>query len=202
MPVSGILGQKLGHRMRYIIIAGSLSVGISFLCLLRINTGSHYLDGLLLPFLFRGLGIGLVMSATSYAVVSAMPVAKSGLASGTLTMARNIGTSAGVAIFGAVFLHSVNANLANDLEASGAPPARAEQVAAAARHFVPAGSPSEQAIAREDIIDGFLAISLAGVGIVSLATASAFFIRYRPHASQAVAPAPAATPATVTPAES
>ena len=189
MPVSGILGQKLGHRMRYIIIAGSMSVGISFLYLLRLDTESHYLDGLLLPFIFRGLGIGLVMSATSYAVVSAMPMAKSGLASGTLTMARNIGTSAGVAIFGAVFLHSVDNNLPSDLEAAGVAPARAEQVTAAARHFVATGSGEEQAIAEDGVVNGFLALSVAGLGIVTLATVSAFFIKYRPHATQVHAPA-------------
>ncbi|MEO6397510.1 MAG: MFS transporter, partial [Tepidiformaceae bacterium] len=119
MPVSGILGQKLGHRMRYIIIAGSLSVGVSFLYLLRMDTDSTYTSGLLLPFLFRGLGIGLVTSAASYAAVTSLPVAKSGLASGTLTMARNIGTSAGVAIFGAVFLHSVDTNLPANLDSAG-----------------------------------------------------------------------------------
>lgn len=95
MPVSGILGQRLGHRIRYLIILGSASVAISFIFLLRFNVDSGYADGLLPAFFLRGLGIGLVMSATSYAVVSAMPVQKSGLASGTLTMARNIGPQVG-----------------------------------------------------------------------------------------------------------
>ncbi|MBA4179971.1 MAG: MFS transporter [Anaerolinea sp.] len=203
MPVSGILGQKLGHRMRYIIIAGSVSVGISFLYLLRLDTESKYLDGLLLPFLLRGLGIGLVMSATSYAVVSAMPMAKSGLASGTLTMARNIGTSAGVAIFGAVFLNSVDTNLPSDLDAAGIAPARAEQVMVAARHLSPARTGPEEEVSRRGVVDGFLALSVAGLGIVTLAAASACFIRYRPHASQTVVttakPGAAATP---NPAES
>lgn len=42
MPVSGILGQKLGHRIRLIIIAGSLSVGVSFLWLLRMDVDATY----------------------------------------------------------------------------------------------------------------------------------------------------------------
>ncbi|MEP7214754.1 MAG: MFS transporter [Anaerolineaceae bacterium] len=194
MPVSGILGQKLGHRMRYIIIAGSLSVGISFLYLLRMDTDSTYMGGLFVPFIFRGLGIGLVMSATSYAVVSSMPVNKSGLASGTLTMARNIGTSAGVAIFGAVFLHSVETNVPANLQSAGVPAARAEQVVSRARHFVPTVGGPEQDASENGIVDGFLAVSLAGLGIVSLAAVSACFIRYRPHASQAAAASPSASP--------
>ncbi len=213
MPVSGILGQKLGHRMRYIIIAGSLSVAVSFLYLLGMDTDSTYMNGLFPAFLFRGLGIGLVMSATSYAVVSSMPVTKSGLASGTLTMARNIGTSAGVAIFGAVFLHSVDTNLPANLESAGVPAVQTQQVVGRARHFVPATSGPEQDVSENGIVDGFLAVSLAGLGIVSLAAASAFFIRYRPHASQAMvvqsataAPSPVssatASTATITSAES
>ena len=66
MPVSGILGQKLGTKLRLIIIAGSLSVGISFLYLLQLDTSSRYVDGLLPSFILRGLGIGLVMSCLLY----------------------------------------------------------------------------------------------------------------------------------------
>jgi EmrB/QacA subfamily drug resistance transporter len=180
MPVSGILGQRLGSRLRLIIIAGSLSVGLSFLYLLRLDTASGYVDGFLPPFLFRGLGIGLVMSATSFAVMSSMPVTKSGLASGTLTMARNIGTSCGVAIFGAVFLHSVDSNLPSDLAQAGVAPEQAAVVTSRAHHLVPASSGPEQDASREAIVDGFLAVSAVGLGIAALATISAAFIRPKP----------------------
>src|SRR5215211_6927644 len=111
MPVSGIIGQRLGSQLRLIIMAGSLAVVLSALYLLRLDTESGYLDGLLPAFLIRGLGIGLVMSATSLAVMSAVPIAKSGLASGTQTMARNIGTAMGVALFGAIFLNHIHSEL-------------------------------------------------------------------------------------------
>lgn len=94
-----------------------------------------------------------------------------------------------VAIFGAVFLHSVDNNLPSDLEAAGVAPARAEEVTAAARHFVAAGSGEEQAISEEGVVNGFLALSVAGLGIVTLATVSAFFIKYRPHTTQVHTPA-------------
>ena len=197
MPVSGILGQRLGHRIRFIIMAGSVSVAISFLYLLRLDTGSRYVDGLLPAFLLRGLGIGLVMSATSYAVVSAMPVQKSGLASGTLTMARNIGTSVGVAVFGAVFLHSVDSGLREDLVASGVPAAEAVRYEEAAHHFVPAPSGEARALSREAIVDGFLVVSGTGLAICLLATSAAAAIRYRKSSAPApvTAAAPARTPA-------
>lgn len=188
MPVSGILGQRLGHRIRLIIIAGSMSVGISFLYLLQIDVDSRYTDGLLPAFVLRGLGIGLVMSATSFAVVSSMPIQKSGLASGTLTMARNIGTSVGVAVFGAVFLHSVDANLPGQLAAAEITGAEAEVAVSRAEHFVPSPAGPEREVSREAIVDGFLVISGTGLAICTLAAISAAMIR--PKRAAAVAPTP------------
>jgi hypothetical protein len=145
--------------------------------LLRLDTQSGYVDGFLPAFLLRGLGIGLVMSATSYAVVSSMPIEKSGLASGTLTMARNIGTSLGVAIFGAVFLHSVHTNVAGDL--STLPPAEAARIESAATHFVPAGEGEVRAEVEKDIVAGFVQTAVWGVVVSALAVGAAFFIRGR-----------------------
>jgi len=39
MPFSGIMGQRLGHRLRFIVMAGSVSVAASFLYLLRLDAG-------------------------------------------------------------------------------------------------------------------------------------------------------------------
>jgi EmrB/QacA subfamily drug resistance transporter len=195
MPVSGILGQRLGPRVRFLIIGGSASVGISFIYLLGLDIDSGYVDGFLPAFVLRGLGIGLVMSATSYAVVSAMPMQKSGLASGTLTMARNIGTSVGVAVFGAVFLHSIDTKLPGELEAAGVSGTEAAAHVEAAHHFVPApeGDPARQTT-QEAIVDGFLTISAVGLGVSVLAASAAVAIRYR--RSTAVAePAPSAVAA-------
>ena len=195
MPVSGILGQKLGHRIRLIIIAGSLSVGVSFLWLLRMDVQANYVDHFLPAFLLRGLGIGLVMSATSFAVVSSMPVAKSGLASGTLTMARNIGTSIGVAIFGAVFLQSMAGRLPDALAEAGVPPPEAAAIETRANHFIPAGDGPGREASREAIVDSFIVISVAGLALAALATTSAAMIRPRRPAA-----APATSPSTAVPA--
>ena len=181
MPVSGILGQRLGTRMRYVVIAGSASVLFSFLLLLTLDTRSRYLDGFLVPFIFRGLGIGLVMSATSYAVVTALPVAKSGLASGALTMARNIGTSLGVALFGAVFLHSVQASVPGAV--AGVPDDQAARIESAATHFVAAGTPEIRAGVEQDIVDGFVLVGATASVVSVLAIGAAFFIRPRARAA-------------------
>jgi EmrB/QacA subfamily drug resistance transporter len=196
MPVSGIMGQRLGARLRLIVMAGSLAVLVSALYLLRLTPASGYADGLLPAFLIRGLGIGLVMSSTSLAVMSAVPMAKAGLASGTQTMARNIGTAVGVALFGAVFLNHVDGELPSRLAA--ATPEQAAQVTAAAEHFVPAGEGEARLAASEVIVDGFIQIALWTVVIAGLATGAAFFIRHRAAAAGGSVPA-AASPGGVAP---
>jgi EmrB/QacA subfamily drug resistance transporter len=184
MPVSGLLGQRLGSRLNLIVIAGSLAVLLSALYLLRLDTESGYVDGLLPPFLIRGVGIGLVMSATSLAVMSAVPMAKAGLASGTQTMARNIGTAMGVALFGAIFLNHVDSALPQRL--AHVPAAEATAATAGAEHFVPAGSAETRLIAGEVIVGGFVLIAAATVAIAALATLAAAFIRHRAPAAQPI----------------
>lgn len=195
MPVSGILGQRLGHRIRLIIAAGSISVGLSFVYLLRLEPASGYVDGLLPAFLLRGLGIGLVISSTSYAVVSAMPVAKSGLASGALTMARNIGTSAGVAIFGAAYLRSVQHVLPPRLADAGIEPAASATLVERATHFVPAAGEPAASVTAAGIVDAYVLLAVVGIGICALAIAAAALIRPRPVPVAAPVPAPVPGPA-------
>ena len=185
MPVSGILGQKLGPRIRYILAAGAISVLCSFVWLLTLDLDSGYVDGLLPAFLLRGLGIGLFMSATSYAVITAVPVAKSGLASGTLTMARQIGTSVGVAVFGASYLHSLDGNLEGPL--ANLSPDQAASIHARAENFIITGDGVVRAAVEQSILDGFLFVSTVGVGIAVFAVLVALSIRMR-------APAPVARP--------
>jgi EmrB/QacA subfamily drug resistance transporter len=185
MPVSGIMGQRLGARMRLIVIGGSLLVAISFIYLLRLDVTSGYVDGFLPAFLLRGMGIGLVMSATSFAVVTSVPLAKVGFASGTLTMARNLGTAMGVAVFGTVYLQYVGSAM------GGAQLSPA--VIAAAEHFAIAGGETIRAVVYQFIVDGFIHIAFTGVIITSLATVAAIFIRPGVRAAHAAKVAPADT---------
>jgi hypothetical protein len=159
-------------------MVASLAVLASFVFLvLTLDRGSGYADSLLPAFIMRGLGIGLFMSASSYAVVTAVPLAKSGLASGTLTMARQIGTSIGVALFGAVYLHSLSADLEGHL--ANLPPAEAAAIEASAEHFVATGDGTVFAAVEGSIVDGFVFISAVGVGIAAFAMAAALTMRAR-----------------------
>ncbi len=191
MPLSGMLGQRLGGRLRLVIITGSLCVLVAALLLLGMDTGSGYVDGLLPSFIVRGLGIGLVMSSSSLAVMSAVPVAKSGLASGTFTMSRNIGTAMGVAVFGAVFARHIERTLPGELAAAGIPAAEAGRTLAAAERFVPLGGAEVQALAAQAIVDGFVRIAVVTLALAGVAALTAVFIRHRSPV-RSPAPAPAA----------
>jgi EmrB/QacA subfamily drug resistance transporter len=175
-PFSGVIGQRLGRRLRLLLVGGSLAVGLSFAYLLMLDTGDGYWDAFLPAFILRGLGIGLVMSASSLAVMSAVPLTRSGLASGTLTMFRQAGTAVGVALMGAVFVHHIETDLPARLDATDAEVAAAE---ASAERFLPSGEGAALEASRDSIVEGF--VLLAGVGIAASAAAAiaAAFVRHR-----------------------
>jgi len=177
MPFSGFVGQRLGNRLRLMMILAGVLVLTSALITTRIDTASTYMDTLLPAFVIRGIGIGLFMPMATFAVVSAVPLAKSGLASGTLTMFRNFGTSFGVAMLGAVYL--------NDLSGAGLD----DEALAGAEHFVVVGEGVAAAAARVAIIDGFVAVAWATAVTAALVAVAAFFIRKVQQPAAAV-PAP------------
>jgi MFS family permease len=170
MPFGGIMGQRLGTHLRWLIFSGSLLVVASFVYLFGLNAQSSYVDGFLPALVMCGIGIGLVMASTSFAVVSSVPTAKSGLASGTLTMARNLGTAMGVAMCGTVFLQSIDGSL---------PTSASVSVAQAAEHFMVAGDSAMRVLIEPLIISGFIDIMWAGAWLCSAATAAALFVRHR-----------------------
>lgn len=93
-------------------------------------------------------------------------------------MSRNIGTSLGGAVFGAVFLHSIDTNLPARLDGVST---QTPAVVAAAEHFVPAGEPSgaTHAIAADEIVHGFVLICGAAVVSCVFASGAAFAVRPR-----------------------
>jgi DHA2 family methylenomycin A resistance protein-like MFS transporter len=176
-PFSGVIGQRMGHHLRLLLAGGAVAVAFSFVYLLWITPESHYVDGLLPAFLLRGLGIGLVMSASSLAVMSAIPLSRSGLASGTLTMCRQAGTAVGVALMGAVFLHHVRTDLPGRLDGASAEEAGAIQTAA--QHFIASGQGATLTASQDAIVEGFILLAVAGLLISAAAAVAAAFVRHR-----------------------
>ncbi len=177
LTLGGPLSQRLGPRVHWLIIAGSVLVTVSAFYLLLLETDDRYVDGLLPALLVRGPGIGLVMTATAIVAMASLPDEKSGLASGTLTMARQVGTAVRVAVMGAAYLQHVGGALTTDL--AGLSIVELEAVTNAAGQFRPFGTGLVRETAERAIVDGFVQTALVGAIASSAAALAAFFIRSR-----------------------
>jgi EmrB/QacA subfamily drug resistance transporter len=124
-PLSGRFTDRVGPR--WLITAGLSLVAVSLYLFTRIDAATTYAD--LLPgFVLMGAGIAMTMSPMSTAAMNAVPVAKSGIASGVLTMSRMVGGTLGVAAIGALFQAEVRSKLDGMLETFGIGSAQREQL--------------------------------------------------------------------------
>jgi EmrB/QacA subfamily drug resistance transporter len=99
-PIAGRLSDRIGPRLPMTI--GLLLVAVSLFLQSNVTATSGYAS-LLIPFIFMGAGMGLVMSPMSTAGMNAVAVSKAGVASGILSMSRMVGGTFGVASIGALF---------------------------------------------------------------------------------------------------
>ena len=98
-PIAGRLVDRIGARP--LITAGLVIVAISLFMQSRVDLSTTFGD-LFIPFVLMGIGMAMVISPMSTAAMNAVDPAKSGLASGILSMSRMIGGTFGVAVLGAV----------------------------------------------------------------------------------------------------
>ena len=169
-PLSGLMAQWAGHRLRLLIALGVLAIGISyFYVAVTITPQSSYVGGLLPSLLARGIGIPIFTSCSMLAVMSAVPKEQSGLASGTLGMARNIGTAFGVAILNQVYLTHIDAAL----------PAHDTLTRTSAEQFIVLGRGASRLIAEGAILQGFAQLALICALLCGLSLVVALFIRTR-----------------------
>ena len=169
-PLSGILAQRTGSKLYAFITVGLLAIGVSFLSFLVLLTPqSTYAEALLPALLVRGLAIPIVSSAATFAVISAVSKRQSGLASGTLGMARNIGTAFGVAILSQVYLNHVTTSLPTYLSGSRS----------AAEQFIATGTGPNKILIDAIILQGFKLTALVCAILCGLAVVAALFMRKR-----------------------
>lgn len=107
-PISGRLTNR--WPLRVPLTAGLVLIGVGLLLMRSVNADSEWT--VLLPgLLVGGLAIGIISPALAAAMVSVLPVERSGLASGINNTFRQLGIAIGIAGLGAIFEH----------QASGAP---------------------------------------------------------------------------------
>lgn len=169
-PLMGLLGQWAGARRYAVIMSGLGALGASFLfVVLTLTPQSSYVNTLLLSFIVRGLALPTILSVTTLAVVSAVSKQQAGLASGTIGMARNIGTAFGVAVLSQVYLFHIDQTLPQSLAASRA----------AAEQFIVTGQGASHMLIEALVLQGFKLTALTCTILCALAMICALFMRGR-----------------------
>ena len=167
-PLTGLIAQWAGSRRYAFLVLALLAIGLSYLyVVVTLTPQSNYVSGLLPTFLVRGLAIPIVSSCATLAVVSAVSTRQAGLASGTLGMARNIGTAFGVAVLSQVYLFQVNTTLPSSLTTSQA----------AADQFIASGEGASRLVVEGVILQGFKLTALTCLVFCAGAAIFAFFMR-------------------------
>ena len=199
-PVAGLLLARLNAR--YLIAGGLLLAGVGGFVLTRITSDTGY--GLLVPALvLLGLGFGLSITPMSTSAVAVVRREKAGLASGVLSMTRQLGGAFGVAVVGSVFQSLTRSNVKDDLAGLPLTAAQKDAVAEAAlngsappgtRGLDPSVVADIQRAARHGLVDAlassyWIAVILVLVGAVA---ALVMVERGRAEAATGAEPVPAA----------
>jgi EmrB/QacA subfamily drug resistance transporter len=125
-PISGALSDRVGTRP---ITATGLLVllgGFVAVSTLRVETTAL---GYILRFLPIGIGLGIFQSPNNSAIMGAVPRARSGIASGLLSMTRTLGQTTGTAVLAALWASRVLALSGGTAAGATAAPAAAQVMA-------------------------------------------------------------------------
>ena len=110
--LSGRIVGRVGARPP--ISVGLLTTGASLMLLTSVQPATPYSD-LWYLLLLIGLGVGLVMSPMTTAIMSTVPVSRAGMASATSNTMRQVGSVFGIALLGSIvtahFKHALTAGL-------------------------------------------------------------------------------------------
>lgn len=175
-PVSGALTGRFGPRVP--ITAGLLAVGASMTALLLLDTDSSY-NVLWPPMVGLGIGIGLVVVASTEAIVGNTPVELAGVAGGMQSTFMQLGGVLGSAVLGSVLASRVGGILVDKLTEAGVPGAVAPKFLAAKEYIsqgvapVPAGTPGPLA---EAITAGSHAAFMSGLHVALIVAAALAFL--------------------------
>jgi EmrB/QacA subfamily drug resistance transporter len=127
-PVSGWLTEKFGPRPAMVIGLAAVAGGLFSLTSLRADSGYQALWP---AFVLLGAGIGLVLTASSDAIIGNASVDDAGVAGGLQSTAVQLGGVLGTTILGSVVSSRVGSVLVEQLTGAGTPAAVAAKLTAA-----------------------------------------------------------------------
>ncbi len=184
-PLSGVLTERFGPRPAMVVGLAAVAGGLGLLT--RLTAGSGY-DAIWPAFALLGAGIGLVLTASSEAIVGNAPVDDAGVAGGLQSTSVQLGAVLGTTILGSVLSSRVGSTLTAGLTGNGVPLALAEKLAPAkelvAKGLAPSvpGAPSELAAAitagsHEAFMSGLQLALSVGAGAAAAGAVLALFVR-------------------------
>ena len=198
-PLAGLLTARLGPRLP--IVLGGLLAASGLFLLLRLAPDSSYAS-IWWNFGLFGIGLGLMLSPLTTAVLSATPPQRAGLGSSVNNTSRQVGFSLGVAVLGTFVLQQFANNIPSQLTQVGVP---ARLSATIASKIAAAGAQASQvqlsgrlplppAVLHQAINQAFVdalhgSFLIAGIGLLVAALLVAFLFQRQPARRTSVAPA-------------
>jgi EmrB/QacA subfamily drug resistance transporter len=126
-PLSGVLTQRFGPRPAMVVGLAAVAAGLCSLTILHTDSGYQALWP---AFVLLGAGIGLVLTASSDAIIGNAGVDDAGVAGGLQSTAIQLGGVLGTTILGSVLSSRVGSVLVDQLTAAGTPRPMAAKFAA------------------------------------------------------------------------
>ncbi|MFD3702138.1 MFS transporter [Nocardia sp. NPDC058658] len=190
LMVGAPLGITLAKRlpMATVLTIGMVLTGIGMFTAVPVDAQDNW-TALLPMLLLSGLGGGLILPHLLDIAVSVVPANQAGTASGAVNSFFPLGTSASVAVYGALFTGAIGASLSDDaLRAAGVPQGATDSVRElttagqldAAAGLAPQASAAIRDLAATGYTDGLSTLFLvSGIGALLCGVAGALLVRDR-----------------------
>jgi EmrB/QacA subfamily drug resistance transporter len=117
-PLGGVLTARFGPRWPLFI--GMVLLGVSFLGLRSVGIDTSY-NGQWPWYLTTGIALGLIIVASTQAIVGNAPVDRAGVAGGIQQTGFQLGGVIGTSVLGSVIVSGVASHFAGNLAAAGVP---------------------------------------------------------------------------------
>jgi EmrB/QacA subfamily drug resistance transporter len=126
--LTGRLIGKVSMRVLFAVAMAAAAIGLASMAHLTATSSWRVLlPGLILA----GIGLGITSTGLASAALSAVAPAHAGMAAGLTNTLRQVGTAAGVAVFGALYASRVTSATLHELAGLHAPPGTVHRLAAA-----------------------------------------------------------------------
>ncbi|MFH0915854.1 MAG: MFS transporter [bacterium] len=134
MVVAIIAGRIVGRvGARLPMTAGMFLLGTGILLFETVQATTPY-GAYWWILVIQGVGVGLVMSPMTTAVMSTVPASRAGMASATFNTTRQVGGVFGIAFLGSIVTGRFAAELRGSMDALGLPQTLTDQIVAVAQH--------------------------------------------------------------------